>query len=207
MPIDPQNVLKGRMLEGLLATAFRRAKYTVVPLGVEHQFPDIDELTVRQHVSLLPVGLRRLPDLMVYRWEGDEPKVFFLEAKFRSRLTSQSVASLKNTLSQQAELWEDTYCVLALAEQATTWTGSEYQQNYMRVFRADAVDHMPDDPSSFWTSTQSLDQLFPEFESYLKRNPLTEEVDADYAREMEPLLDDAVKILRALGSITPRDKK
>ena len=85
MPLDPQNVLKGRVLEGLLATAFRRAKYTLVPLGVEHQFPDIDELTVRQHVSLLPVGLRRLPDLMVYRWEGDEPKVFFSGSKVQEQ--------------------------------------------------------------------------------------------------------------------------
>jgi hypothetical protein len=43
--MNPQNLLKGQVLEGLLSTLFKRANYKVVPLGVEHQFPDIDALT------------------------------------------------------------------------------------------------------------------------------------------------------------------
>ena len=206
MPLDPQNVLKGRVLEGLLATAFRRAKYTVVPLGVEHQFPDIDALTVSEHFNNLPEGLRLLPDLMVYRWESDNLKVFFVEAKFRTRLSNNSVQDLKKKLEKQAAHWQDTYCVLALAERPTERTGGEYQQNYIRVIKSSDIATYPDDAPVFWGTAERVDKIFPEFKSFLKENPLTEEIGADYARTLEPLLDDTVKILKALGEITPRQK-
>ena len=79
--MEAQNLLKGQVLEGLIETIFKRARYQVVPLGVEHQFPDIDALTFDEYKEKLPEGLKMLPDFMVYRWSSGTPKVFFIEVK------------------------------------------------------------------------------------------------------------------------------
>jgi hypothetical protein len=205
--MDAQNLLKGQVLEGLIETVFKRARYQVVPLGVEHQFPDIDALTFSEYQENLPEGLKMLPDFMVYRWSSDIPKVFFIEVKYRTRLTKQSVSDLIERLERQKDYWIDTYCILAVAEPPSLSKSgkvSPYHQNHFRVFDLRDLANHPRDVKKFWFSGKALDSVFPEFDSFCQRNPLAEEMDAAYAMGLQPLLDDAVKVVKALGDIKSR---
>jgi hypothetical protein len=201
--MNPQNVLKGRVLEGLVTTLFKRAKYKVVPLGVENQFPDIDALTVAEYKDQLPEALRLLPDLMIYRWDDGAPKVSFIEVKYRTSLPDVGAASLRSSLLKQKKHWPETKCVLALANPTST-SGKEYHQYHFRVFDFANLEESPADASGFWGSGETIRKAFPEFESFLNGNPLTDVFGADYAASLEPLLDDSVKIVKALGEIEPR---
>lgn len=201
--MNPQNVLKGRVIEGLIATLFKRAKYKVVPLGVEHQFPDIDALTVAEYRDQLPEALRLLPDLMIYRWDSGAPKISFIEVKYRTSLTDTGVAQLYRTLEKQQNHWSETQCILAVAEPPYT-SGKEYHQYHFRVIGMKELATYPTDAVGFWKKGSTIIQAYPEFESFLKRNPLTDVFGAEYAASLEPLLDDSVKIVKALGEIEPR---
>jgi hypothetical protein len=203
--MNPQNLLKGRILEDLLSTLFKRAKYKVVSIGVEHQFPDVDALTFAEYKDKLPESLRRLPDLMVYRWDAGTPKIFFVEAKYRTELTSHNLQDLRTQLQSQRKHWANTYCVLAVANPPNQGKSeNDYHQNFIRVIPLDELDTYPDTPKAFWRKANGFTKIFPEFESFMKKNPLVEDFGVDYAFQMEPLLDDSVKIIRALGSIAPR---
>jgi hypothetical protein len=201
--MNPQNVLKGRVLEGLITTLFKRAKYKVVPLGVENQFPDIDALTVAEYKAQLPEAPRMLPDLMIYRWDGGAPKVSFIEVKYRTSFPDKGAANLRSSLLKQKAHWPGTQCVLALANPPYT-SGKEYHQYHFRVFDFSELESAPPDAPGFWRSGKTIRRAFSEFESFLQGNPLTDIFGADYAASLEPLLDDSVKIIKALGDIEPR---
>jgi hypothetical protein len=203
--MNPQNLLKGQVLEGLLSTLFKRANYKVVPLGVEHQFPDIDALTVEEYKDQLPESLRMLPDLMVYRWDTGKPKVFFIEAKYRTELTQSNLSNLRKSLERQYKRWSEIYCVLALANPPNTYREEkDYHHRHLKVIDLRDLDTYPDNPKDFWNKAVAITKVFPEFESFMQVNPLVEELGIEYAQSLEPLLDDSVKIIKALGSIIPR---
>lgn len=202
-----QNLLKGQVLEGLIGTIFKRAKYKVVPLGVEHQFPDVDALTFDEYQESLPEGLRMLPDFMVYRWSSDVPKIFFIEVKYRTKLTSKSLSDLLDGLEKQKNYWADTYCILAVAEPPSSSRSgkvSSFHQNHFKVIDLRNLADCPRDMTEFWHSVRSLDKVFPEFDNFCQKNPLTQEMGADYAMSLQPLLDDAVKVVKALAGMKPR---
>ncbi len=201
-----QNLLKGQVLEQLISTLFKRAKYKVIPLGVEHQFPDIDALTVEEYREQLPKGLRLLPDLMVYRWETGKPKIFFIEIKFRTELTEYSLCKLREGLERQYQQWSDTFCILALAKPPISYREDKYyHQRYLKVIDLRDLSRYPSTPQQFWQEAKNITQVFPEFTSNWSKNPLTQEVNLDYAATLEPLLDDSVRIIRSLGDIKSRE--
>lgn len=203
--MNPQNLLKGQVLEGLLSTLFKRANYKVVPIRVEHQFSDIDALTVEEYKDQLPESLRMLPDLMVYRWDMDKLKVFFIEAKYRTELTPSNLNSLRKTLEKQYKRWSETYCVLALANPPNTYREEKnYHHHHLKVIDLRDLDTYPNNPKDFWNKAVAITKVFPEFESFMQANPLAEELGVDYAQSLESLLDDSVKIIKALGSIISR---
>lgn len=206
MPLNPQNVLKGKTLESVIITLFKRARFTVVPLGIEHLFPDIDALTLQEYKAVLPVGLRRLPDLMVYKLGDKGPNVQFVEVKFRSKLTPDTITKLKSALSAQFELWPEAICVLAIGEHPR-YVGDnvkEYHHRYIGIIKPDMLDTLPDNPIKFWSALPALDSEFSEFNSNWSKNPLYTEIGAEGVAEMQALADDTVKIIRALAAIEPR---
>lgn len=190
----------------MLATLFRRAYFTVIPLGVEHQFPDIDALSVEEYKSVLPEGLRRLPDLMIYKFDDQGPNVQFIEAKFRSSLSKEGIRSLKNTLTNQFETWPETTCILAIGEHPK-YVGDdikEYHHRYISIITPSELGSLPDEPLDFWRSLPSLTSQFPEFSSNWNANPLLDAIGRSGVEEMENLADDTVKIIMALASIERR---
>lgn len=116
--MDLQSIVKGRIFEGTVTSLFERARYVTVPLGIENQFFDIDAFTVKEYLEQIPEPLRLLPDLLVYRREGDQMKVYLVEIKYRSDDTSQSLSSLMSSLEDQMDYWPDTLCVLELGREA-----------------------------------------------------------------------------------------
>lgn len=203
--MNPQNLLKGQLIEGLLCTLFKRANYKVIPLGIEHQFPDIDALAVEEYKDQLPESLRALPDLMIYRWDKGRPKIFFVEAKYRTELTEFSLFSLRENLNRQYKHWPETYCILALANPPNTYREEKnYHQRYLKVIDLRDLDTYPNNPKKFWNKAMTITRVFPEFDSFMKVNPLVEELGMEYAQDLEPLLDDSVKIIKAIGNITSR---
>lgn len=198
--MDPGNLIKGRTLEGLLRTLFECARYHVVELGVEHQLPAVDRLSKDEYVEHLPLGLRLLPDLMIYRWDHGIPKIFFVEAKFRRRLTGEGVTHLKSKLSRQRKHWPRVFCVLALSAPPLAYqTERDLHQRYIRVFNADELHTLPDDPQEFWGKGKSLPTIFTELSSYGEQNPLAGAEGFPYENILEPLLDASVSILKSLG--------
>lgn len=193
-----ENVLKGKTLEGLLRLMFEAAQYEVRDFGVERQIPEVGRFS-RTEYQELPVELRRLPDLLVYRWENEQPKVFFLEAKYRRELTSQTVFNLKSKLIEQSRYWQDIHCVLALGRSPATHNVSDYHQNYLRVFQCSEADSWTTDPETFWDCGKPIDEHFKEFSTMGLENPLTDSHGFRYVTRLGKILDAAVAHFKALA--------
>ena len=90
--LTPSNIVKGRQLETLVRSLFEIAGFTVMPVGVEHQIPDVESFTRAEYHSRIPENIRTLPDFLAYRFD-DSPNsngaaTYLLKVKYRSKVPS-----------------------------------------------------------------------------------------------------------------------